>query len=94
MEQVTKLLNDPALRAGLHVVAPQLGLTLDLVGTVVSTIFGGKRKVEIGSLLAIIDRQIADHIKELTTTKSKTRQLELEVRIHTLLGIILELDKT
>lgn len=94
MEQVTKLLSDPALRAGLNVVAPQLGLALDLVGTVVKTIFGGKHKLRIESVIAIIDRQLVEHIKELTTTKSKTRQLELEIRIHTLLGIILELDKT
>ena len=93
MDEVAKILGNPAVRAGLKVVAPEIGLGLDLAVTIVNGLFGSRRKPKVEKLVAVMDKQLAGYLKELTTTKSKLRQQELEIRIHTLLGIILEWDK-
>lgn len=93
MDEVAKILSSPAVRAGLKVVAPEIGLGVDLAITIVKGLFGSGRKPKAESLVAVLDKQLAGLLKELATTKSKLRQQELEIRIHALLGIILEWDK-
>jgi hypothetical protein len=93
VDEVAKILSSPAIKAGLKVVAPEIGLGLDLAVTIVSGIFKARHKPKIEELLAVMDRQLAKLIGELAVTKSRPRQQELEVRIHALLGVILEWDK-
>lgn len=93
MDEVAKILSSPAVRAGLKVVAPEIGLGLDLAMTIVHGLFRARRKPKIEDLLAAMDKQLASLIAELAVTKSRFRQQELEIRIHTLLGVILEWDK-
>lgn len=93
MDEVTKILSSPAVRAGLKIAAPEIGLTVDLVLTIVNGLFKARRKPKLDDLLAVMDKQLAVMLQELSTTKSKFRQQELEIRIHTLLGVILEWDK-
>lgn len=94
MDEVTKLLNNPTIKAGLRVFAPEISLGLDLAVTVISSLFGrGQRKPKVEHLYAAVDRELAKVIKELATTKSKPYRQELEIRAHTLLGIIFEWEK-
>ncbi len=89
MEELNKILANPIVSTSLKAVAPEIGLAI----AVVQSIFGARHKPKLENLLSIIDKQLAAMIKELATTKSRPRQQELEIRIHTLLGIIIEWDK-
>jgi len=89
VEEVTKLLSNPTIKAGLKVIAPEIGLALDIA----AALFGASRKPKAEQLYAVVDCELAKILKELATTKSRARRKELEIRAHTILGIILEWDK-
>lgn len=89
MNEVSRLLANPAIKAGLKLAAPEVSLGLDIV----AAIFGATRKPKVEQLYAVVDRELANVLKSLATTKSKVRRRELEIRAHTILGIILEWDK-
>lgn len=94
MEAVQKILQNPLVLNGLKMVAPEVALGVDLAMTVVSGIFGSrKRKPSAVKLLAAIDKRLAQVIKDLATTKSKYYRRECEIRAHELLGVLNEWDK-
>lgn len=92
MEAVNAVLKNPLIKNGLAIAAPEIAIGVELV----SGIFGGllgsnKRSAE--QLLAVIDQELANVLKDLATTKSKHFRRECEIRAHTLLGILMEWDK-
>lgn len=94
MDEVQKVLNNPLVRNGLKVVAPEIGLGVDLAMTVVGGLFGSRRrKPSAQQLLAVIDKQLAGILKDLATTESKHYRRECEIRAHALLGVLMEWDK-
>ena len=87
MDAVTNILSNPALRAG-------LGNSMS-IGLEVATILYSKIAMEVSNqrLLSLIDRELAYWAKEYSTTKSVVYKRELEIRIHTILGILNEWEK-
>ena len=95
MEEVQKILQNPLVKAGLKVAAPEIALGVDLAILVVGSIFGSrkKKKPSAEKLLGAIDKRLADILKDLALTKSKGFRQECEIRAHELLGILNEWEK-
>lgn len=85
MDEVKKLLQDPLILQGLRIVAPEIAIGIDLV----SSVFGiSRRRRSAEQVLAIVDKRLAEALRELATTKSKFRRNECEIRAHELLGVL------
>lgn len=90
VEKVTEVLNNPAVKMGLKMVAPEVAIFADMIVPAVGLMFGRRRKPKADKLVAVIDEQLADILQDLATTESRARQRELEIRAHTLLGILVK----
>jgi|KBSSwiStaDraftv2_1062776.scaffolds.fasta_scaffold42619_5 hypothetical protein len=86
MDEISRAINNPAVKAGLMLVAPEIVFGVQAVVGLFSV--WTKHKPDAHDILSIIDRQVASMIEELSTSKSKLRREELEIRIHTLLGVL------
>jgi hypothetical protein len=86
MEKVTKILTNPAIKAGLKIAAPELVLGLDLV---VST-FSFKKKRRVKKIVRILDKHLAAAIETIATTDSSSLRKEYEIRAHEILSIFNE----
>ncbi len=89
MEAVTQVLNNPIIRTGLKVVAPEIAVAVE-----VAMLFLKKRKkrASIEKLLEAIDKRLAKTLETLATTESKGLRRECEIRAHELLGVLNEWD--
>lgn len=83
----------PAVQAGLKLLSPKIGIGIDLVVAILS---GPEPEKKQQDVFKVIDRQIASLLLELSKPQTDTfaYRHELEVRIHTLLGVIFEWDKS
>lgn len=90
MDEVQKLLNNPVLRQGLKIVAPEIGLGVDLV---VGLFGAAKKEHSAKQLMSVIDKELAKVLEDLATTESRHYRRECEIRAHTLLGVLMEWDK-
>ena len=87
MDAVTDILSNPVLRAG-------LGSNM-AIGLEVATLIYSKIAMQSANrgLLSLIDRELAYWAREYSTTQSVVYKRELEIRIHTILGILNEWEK-
>jgi hypothetical protein len=89
MEEVQKVLNNPVIRQGLKVAAPELALGVELAVGFVTTLFGRrKRRLSVKKLAGVVDQRLAKILTDIATTKSKHHKQECEIRAHELLGIL------
>lgn len=87
MDAVTTAISNPLIRASL---GPQALAGLELANVLYGTIIA---KYNSHQLVNVIDAQLASYARELSTAKSRVLQRELEIRIHTLLGVLNEWEK-
>ena len=87
MEEVRKILQNPIVRNGLRIVAPEIGVGIDLVLLVADVLFASNEP-GVQQLLAVIDRQLAGILEQLVEVRTEAQKQELEIRAHTLLGIL------
>ena len=92
MEEVTKILRNPLVRSALGIAAPEVAIGVELIVGVADSLFGSNEP-RAQELLAIIDRRLADVLRQLAEVRTKTHRHELEVRAHTMLGILNEWGK-
>ena len=90
MDQVQKVLQNPAVKAGLRVASPQVAIFVEMIVPAVSFIFNKRRKPKIDTLLNVIDEQLAETIDELSSTDSRVLRRQLEIKAHTLLEILVK----
>lgn len=86
MDEITRTINNPAVKSGLMLLAPEIAFGVQAVVGLFS--LWTKHKPDVTDVLSIIDRQVAAMLEELSHSKSKLRREELEIRIHTLLGVL------
>lgn len=91
MDEIVKVLNMPAVQAGLKLLSPKIGIGVDLVVAILSGLEPEKKQRDV---FKVIDRQIASLLLELSKPQTDAYRRELEIRIHTLLGVIFEWDKS
>ena len=94
MNEVQKVLQNPVIRAGLKIAAPEIALGVDLAVTIAGSLFGSrKRKPSAQKLLFVIDKRLATVLEALATTTSEHYRREYEIRAHELLGILNEWEE-
>lgn len=93
LSSINSVLQDPAVRAGIGIIGkfkPEIGLALELVAAIARD---WQTHSEIHAAIKILDERIANYVRILTTTKmSDEEQLELEIRLHELLAVIMQLQ--
>jgi len=93
LKNVEAVLADPVVKAALNTVAPGIAVGIQVVGAVVDGLFRGWGSPSAKEVVKVMDQQLAEYIKELSSTQSKVYRRELEIRIHTILGVLNEWDK-
>ena len=89
MEEVKAILNNPIIKNGLRIAAPEIALGVEII----SGLFSSKRTTSAEQLLAVIDKELARVLETLATTESKNHRRECEIRAHTILGLLNEWEK-
>lgn len=92
MDKVAEILTNPTIRRGLAIASPQIAAGVELITIVGSSLFK-KRRSSLKKLLRLLDEQLAEYIETLATTDSKLLKAEMEIRIHTILHVMMEWDK-
>jgi hypothetical protein len=89
LDKVTALLNNPVIKQGLKLTAPQISTGIELLtlgGALFST---GRRGPSASDLMSDVDTELARQIEILAdSTISAPRRRNTEVRVHTLLGLL------
>jgi len=94
LNNVQSVLNNPIVRQGLMIAAPEIALGIDLVVTITKGLFGSRKHSPSAlELITIIDKRLAELLQQLATTKSRIMRSELEIRVHELLGILNSISK-
>ena len=89
LSNVQAVLNNPLVKQGIRVASPEVALGLEIIEGLFA-----KPMREASEVLKVIDKRLAELLKQLAESKSKLAIRELEVRIHELLEILNEWSKT
>jgi hypothetical protein len=93
MDKVTEILNNPVIRRGLMIASPEIAaFCVELITLIGSSLFK-KRDADVKDLLNLLDAQLAEYIEKLATTESSLLKEEMEIRIHTILHVMMEWNK-
>lgn len=92
MDKVTELLKNPILRRGLMAASPEIAACVELISLIGDSLFK-KRHADVKDLLNLLDTQLAEYIEKLATTESSLLKKEMEIRIHTILHVMMEWNK-
>ena len=94
MLKIEGVLNDPVVRQGLTIAAPEVVLIADVAMAVIGGLFGSRKKKPTAEMvLHIIDTRLAEILHSLSNSPSPALKRELETRAHELLGILNEWEK-